>query len=112
MLNLVLGLLGALLLNAKTRLAAALGDHLLFAHRHGAPGDQHDVDGPAQQELRLVNTMLAWVGIPPQPFLSSPSQALACIILMAIFQYVGYYVVVFLAGLQGIPAGILRRGRG
>ena len=60
------------------------------------------MDGPLN-ELGLVNTLLGYVGIPPQPFLSSPNQALACIIFMAIYQYVGYYIIIFLAGLQGIP---------
>jgi multiple sugar transport system permease protein len=51
----------------------------------------------------LINNLLVAVGVPRQPFLSSPHQALMVVILIAIYQYVGYYIVIFLAGLQGIP---------
>jgi ABC-type sugar transport system permease subunit len=51
----------------------------------------------------LINTLLGLLHFPPQPFLSSPDQALACIIGIAVYQYVGYYVIIYLAGLQGIP---------
>lgn len=51
----------------------------------------------------LVNNLLASIGVGRQPFLSSPYQALFAVILIAIYQYVGYYIVIFLAGLQGIP---------
>ncbi len=51
----------------------------------------------------LINTLLSYIGVPPQPFFSSPDQALACIITIAIYQSVGYYIIIFLAGLQGIP---------
>lgn len=51
----------------------------------------------------LINSILVAIGIPRQPFLASPYQALLVIIIMAIYQYVGYYIVIFVAGLQGIP---------
>ena len=50
----------------------------------------------------LVNSILVSIGIPRQPFLASPYQALFVIIIMAIYQYLGYYIVIFVAGLQGI----------
>jgi multiple sugar transport system permease protein len=51
----------------------------------------------------LVNDLFVTVGIPRQAFLSNPSQALYVIIIIAIYQYLGYYIVIYLAGLQGIP---------
>jgi multiple sugar transport system permease protein len=51
----------------------------------------------------LVNDLFVTVGIPRQAFLSNPSQALYVIIVIAIYQYLGYYIVIYLAGLQGIP---------
>lgn len=51
----------------------------------------------------LINNLLGLVGIPPQPFFAHPKQALASLITVAVHQYVGFYVVIFLAGLQGIP---------
>jgi ABC-type sugar transport system permease subunit len=52
----------------------------------------------------LVNGLLASANLPRQPFLDSPDQALGSIISMAVYQYVGYYIIVFLAGLHAIPA--------
>lgn len=102
-LNLTLGLTGALLLNSNVRWRP-LWSTLFFLPIVTAPLALAMMwTALLNKNFGLVNAMLGWVGIPPQPFLSSPSQALACIIAMAVYQYVGYYVVVFLAGLQGIP---------
>ena len=51
----------------------------------------------------LANGLLSKLGIPPQPFLTSPSQALASIILLATWRGVGYWMIFFLAGLNEIP---------
>ncbi len=51
----------------------------------------------------FVNNLLVTVGLPRQAFLADPNQALMVIIFIAIYQYVGYYIVIYLAGLQGIP---------
>jgi len=51
----------------------------------------------------LINNLLAALGLPRQSFLADPNQALLVIIFIAIYQYVGYYIVIYLAGLQGIP---------
>lgn len=46
---------------------------------------------------------MAWVPLEPQPFLSSPSQALYAVAAVVIWQNLGFQIVIFLAGLQGIP---------
>lgn len=51
----------------------------------------------------LVNSILGLLGIPPQPFLTSSTQALWCIILIATWKGIAYWMVIFLAGLQEIP---------
>jgi multiple sugar transport system permease protein len=43
------------------------------------------------------------VMIPPQTWLANPGQAMACIVAMSIWKGVGYGMVIYLAGLQGIP---------
>lgn len=53
-------------------------------------------DGP-------FNAALAALGMPPQPFLTSPDQALASIILLVSWIGVGYWMTFLLAGLQDIP---------
>ena len=51
----------------------------------------------------VTNIGLPWLAIDPQPFLTSPSQALIAVSVVVIWQQVGFQVVIFLAGLQGIP---------
>ena len=50
-----------------------------------------------------INQMLGWVGIPPQPWLSSPDTALRSIVLLNVWQQVGYFTVLAVAGLTQIP---------
>lgn len=54
-------------------------------------------------EFGLINFFLRKVSFPPQLWLSSPSQALYSIILMTVWKDAGFYMIIFLAGLQGIP---------
>ena len=51
----------------------------------------------------LINNLLVMLGLPRQGFLNDPSQALYVLIAIAVYQYVGYYIVIYLAGLQAIP---------
>jgi multiple sugar transport system permease protein len=55
------------------------------------------------RDFGLVNAALGVVGISPQPFLSSPSQALYVIVAMTIWGWTGFSVIVYLAALQGVP---------
>lgn len=54
----------------------------------------------------LINSFLGLFGIPPQPFLLSDKQAMNSIILMSVWQAVGYQMMIFLAGLQEIPEAL------
>lgn len=47
---------------------------------------------------------ITWLTVDPQPFLTSPRQALASVAVVVIWQQLGFQIVIFLAGLQGIPA--------
>jgi multiple sugar transport system permease protein len=51
----------------------------------------------------IFNYFLLTLGFEPQKWLSSPASAMPSIILMDIWRYVGYDMILFLAGLQGIP---------
>ncbi|GGR75148.1 sugar ABC transporter permease [Deinococcus seoulensis] len=50
-----------------------------------------------------VNTFLTWLHIPPQAFLTSPSQALGTTAALIVWQNLGFQIVLFLAGLAAIP---------
>ena len=51
-----------------------------------------------------LNQMLSWIGIGPQPWLASPDTALGSIVLLNVWQQVGYFTVLAIAGLTQIPA--------
>jgi ABC-type sugar transport system permease subunit len=50
-----------------------------------------------------LNQILGWVGIEPQPWLSSPDTALRSLVLLNVWQQVGYFTVLMVAGLSQIP---------
>ena len=50
-----------------------------------------------------VNQLLETLGLPTQPFLGSPAQALASAAALIVWQQLGFQVVIFLAGLEAIP---------
>jgi multiple sugar transport system permease protein len=52
----------------------------------------------------LANSFLAVFGIPPQPFLTSPYQALLCIMILLSWIGVGYWMMFLIAGLNDIPS--------
>lgn len=55
------------------------------------------------RDYGLVNAALNAVGVPSQPFLASPSQAIYVIVAMTIWGWTGFSVIVYLAALQGVP---------
>jgi multiple sugar transport system permease protein len=55
----------------------------------------------------IVNYLLSLIGVPPQQFLNSPSQALYVIAVMTIWGWTGFAVVIYLAALQGVPQVLL-----
>jgi multiple sugar transport system permease protein len=52
----------------------------------------------------LFNDVLNWFGLGPYGFLTRPEMALYSILAMTIWQGLGFQVVIFLAGLESIPA--------
>ena len=53
-----------------------------------------------------LNQILGWVGIPPQTWLSSPVTALVSIVILNVWQQVGYFTVLAVAGLTQIPESL------
>ena len=50
-----------------------------------------------------LNHLLQAIGLPAQAFLRQPDQALYAVTAMVVWEYVGFQVVIFLAGLDAIP---------
>lgn len=56
-----------------------------------------------QTQDGILNNILGSVGISPVPWLTDTALAMPSISLMVVWKQAGYFTVIFLAGLQGIP---------
>lgn len=54
-------------------------------------------------QFGLANYLLDFIGLGPYPWLTNPGLALVSVMIMTIWMGIGYQMVIFLAGLQGIP---------
>jgi multiple sugar transport system permease protein len=62
-------------------------------------------------DFGLFNNILGRLGLPAQPWLSSPATAMPSLMLMSVWMYAGYMMVIFLAGLQNIPESLYESAR-
>ncbi len=62
-------------------------------------------------QFGMINGLLARVGIPAQGFIDSLDQAMPSLIGVAVWHGVGYYMIIFLAGLQAIPYDLYEAGK-
>ncbi|AKR56737.1 ABC transporter permease [Devosia sp. H5989] len=53
-----------------------------------------------------LNQILGWFGIGPQTWLSSPNTALFSIVILNVWQQIGYFTVLVVAGLTQIPVSL------
>ena len=54
-------------------------------------------------DVGLINALLSRIGLAPIPWLTDPSLAMPAIAVMVTWKNVGFYVIIYLAGLQYIP---------
>ena len=59
----------------------------------------------------LVNTALGWIGVTGPGWLADPRWSLDGIVLMTVWRDLGFYLVIFLAGLQAIPRDVTDAAR-
>lgn len=57
------------------------------------------------------NSVLEKLGLSPQPFLNSSSQALWCIVLMVVWANLGGSAIIFFAGINDVPGEILEAAK-
>lgn len=55
----------------------------------------------------IINSLLAILGLPAQPFLTSPGQALYVIMVIASWIGVGYWMMFLVAGIKNVPREML-----
>jgi multiple sugar transport system permease protein len=63
------------------------------------------------QQYGLLNEMLGYVGIQGPAWLSQTDTAMAAIVMVTLWQGVGGSMIIYLAGLQGIPAHLYEAAR-
>ncbi len=102
-LQVAIALAVAVLLN-RERAHARWFRTLIFLPTAVPPIASAVVWGVAFQPHGITNSILHVFGIPAQPLLTSPHQALGCIIIMLSWIGVGYWMMFLLAGLNDIPA--------
>ena len=54
-------------------------------------------------DVGLINRLLVRIGVSPVPWLTDPTTAMPAIAVMVTWKNVGFYVIIYLAGLQYIP---------
>ncbi|MFH0881356.1 MAG: sugar ABC transporter permease [bacterium] len=57
-------------------------------------------------DIGLFNQLLGHIGINRIPWITSPQWAMPSIAIMATWKNVGLYIIIFLAGLQGVPRSL------
>ncbi len=63
------------------------------------------------QDRGVVNYLLTQIGMDPIPWLSSSQWALRSVILYDVWKSIGFLMVLYLAGLQGIPESLYEAAR-
>ena len=58
-----------------------------------------------------LNQILGYLGVPPQRWLSAPQSALFSLVILNIWQQVGYFTVLAVAGLTQIPGSLYEAAR-
>ncbi len=63
------------------------------------------------QDRGVINYLLSQIGLDPVPWLSSSAWALRSVILYDVWKSLGFLMVLYLAGLQGIPDSLYEAAR-
>jgi len=62
-------------------------------------------------ELGILNHMISLAGLPIQDWLGNPALAMPSIVLVNVWKHMGYYALIFLAGLQAISPELYEAAR-
>lgn len=105
--TLVLGLAVALMLNQKIKGIATYRLIYFMPYIASAVAISYVWSALLHPTLGPINGFLRSIGItnPPQ-WLTDKNWAMFSVILMSVWKNFGYYVVIFLAGLQGVPVSL------
>jgi len=104
--SLLIGLLLAIALNQPIRLIGFYRTCIFVPFVASAAATGILASFVFNPQFGVVNAALRSIGLPPQPFLESPSQVIAVLTLISLWGQVGFTTVVYLAALQDVPADI------
>jgi ABC-type sugar transport system permease subunit len=62
-------------------------------------------------EFGFINSILEAMGSNRIPWLLEPTTAIICIILVSVWKYLGYYIVIFLAGLSNVSNELIEASK-
>lgn len=99
---LIVGLLAAVLLNSKVRLLAAFRAAFFVPYVTSLAATGIVWQWIFNDQFGLLNYLLKSIGLQPQHWLQNPHLTLFNIIVLSVWQNLGYVAVIFLAGLQNI----------
>jgi multiple sugar transport system permease protein len=102
-LSVVLALLVALILNGPVKLRAFWRAAFFMPYVTAPVAIAIVWRNILDAQFGMLNGLLDRFGLPQQPFLEGLGQAMPSLIGVAIWHDVGYYMIIFLAGLQAIP---------
>lgn len=106
-LTLVAALLIAVLLNSKIKGVVAYRTAFFFPYVASLVAVGAVWNMLFQPEFGPINEFLKWIGIAEPPkWCASTDWAMWVIIIVSVWKYMGYYMVVYLAALQGISADL------
>lgn len=106
-LTLAASLLTAILLNSKIKGITAFRTAYFFPYIASIIAVGAVWNMLFQPEYGPINNFLRFIGIENPPgWVTSTDWAMSAVIIVSIWKYMGYYMLVYLAGLQGIPSEI------
>lgn len=105
--SIILGMLIAVALNQAIRLVAFYRTAIFVPFVASAAATGILAGFVFEPNYGTANDILRRFGLPPQPWLESPTQAMLVIVLIALWGQVGFTVVVYLAALQDIPRDVV-----
>lgn len=101
---LILGLVSAVLLNAKVRFLGAFRAAFFIPYVTSLAASGIVWQWIFNNQFGLLNYLLQLVGLQPQNWLQNPHWTLFNLDVMGVWQNLGYVAVIFLAGLQNISS--------
>ncbi|MBD0382272.1 sugar ABC transporter permease [Paenibacillus sp. WST5] len=105
-LTMILSLLAALWLHRKSRFNAFVQAGMFTPHIISIVSISLVWLWLMEPNLGLLNYVLKMMGLPPSPWLQSSRTALWSVIIVSVWQSVGYYALIIAAALQSVPPSI------